>query len=114
MKVTNTHKRKIMKAAWTIIRKEAVCLSIALKRAWAWAKKNILAEKPKHFLVMGDQIKSTDKAYLIEVGDMYKVWIPKSLYVCQYESYHVVPAWFADKNLQHIVGLFGIYTTLNF
>jgi hypothetical protein len=41
MTITNTHRAAIMKAAWTIIRKDGRTLADALRRAWVWMKRKL-------------------------------------------------------------------------
>jgi hypothetical protein len=76
---------KVMKAAWKIFKKRYKVKSMknwskSLKRAWSWAKQNLIKKR-----VVGEILKETEKAILmscvVEEGAnryMMKVWFPKS------------------------------------
>ena len=39
--ITNTTRRAIMKAAWTIVRQDRLTIADAMRRAWAWMKRKL-------------------------------------------------------------------------
>src|SRR5690554_5090025 len=83
-------KSKVMKAAWTIFRKEGVrtmeAWSKALTRAWAWAKKTFPSQPQG---ISGFHVvRETDKAicvaaslvcYVTDQSTRSNVWVPKSI-----------------------------------
>jgi len=77
--INNTFKSKVMKAAWSSIRKGfASNLSQALASAWKWAKKTLVE---KVIVFQGCLERTTDKAQLwsVCVGMRHEEkWIPKS------------------------------------
>ena len=89
-----------MKAAWTIYKNEnADSWSESLKKAWAWAKKNLV----EGFYTIHSIKKETEKAVLAVVGKVFNhcledfqdvtMWVPKSLIVN-----NSIPEWFYKKN----------------
>ena len=105
-KVTNDIKSKVMKAAWTIFRKDTKkTWSEALKKAWAWAKKNLLAIRYEFCNIIGEALKYTEKAVRMDING-YAFWIPKSVIVEETSGGIIIKRWFADKNFNDNV--FGI------
>ena len=95
-KVTNETRAKVMKAAWTIFRKDSKkTWSESLKKAWAWAKKNLL--KPEVVVILGDALKFSAKAVLYSING-YQYWIPKSVIVEETAGGCILKSWFAEKN----------------
>lgn len=56
--------RKVMTAAWTIRRKELCNMSDALRKAWAWAKKQVASGAAKLWT-------RDDEYFRVYIGDAY-------------------------------------------
>jgi hypothetical protein len=106
-KVTNQIRSKVMKAAHTIARTRLNSIGWAecLKRAWAWAKENLLEDLTS--IVSGDFVRETEKAICIAItgssfgskfAKTYNKWIPKSVIVDQAGPNYFVKSWFVEKN----------------
>ena len=95
-------KSKVMKAAWTIFKKEGKrtmeAWSKALKRAWAWAKKtlaepaglsdyHVMRETAKAILV-----RATLVCYITDQSVASNQWIPKSVI-----QNGVIPQWLINR-----------------
>lgn len=82
---------KVMKCAWTIVRRDGLGLAKALRKAWAWAKKKLgsmRAQQPQEFKLQ--VVRTTAKAVLVTMtyytgrmnvaGDEYveevEEWLP--------------------------------------
>ena len=59
--ITNTTRRAIMKAAWTIVRQDSRSIADAMRRAWAWMKAKLArtvntspVAKPTHAIAKKD------------------------------------------------------------
>ena len=94
----NSFKSKVFKAAWKIVRESEATMSEALRKAWAWAKNNVV-----EFVEVGRVVRETEKAVLAVVKEKFchircevvevTGWVPKSLY-----NNGLVPSWFYNKN----------------
>ena len=95
---------KVMKAAWTIFRKEGQSFAAALKKAWGWSKKQNSNDGTAFYSFVAIE-KETDKAFNIRmrVINTYgatislNVWFPKSQ--VEVNAHNVIaPEWlFAAK-----------------
>lgn len=106
-KIDNTFRSKVMKAAHKIFAKSyknhtLANWSKALKRAWKWAKENLIKSDPR---ILGEVIRETAKAIQIE-ADVYchvrgsifkKIWLPKSQVKEILEDRVIVSAWIKSQ-----------------
>lgn len=96
---------KVFKAAWTIVRRDGASLSQALKKAWAWAKKNAgrltqpAFDPNGYYILLGFHVeKSTAKAYLLKHEDypLSARWAPRSVVVDTPDGW-AMKGWFAKR-----------------
>lgn len=111
---------KVMKAAWTIYRKGGKTFSQSLKKAWKWAKKN-LVEQPATTVQRSlpfSIIRESAKAYQFNAvaechGGLYQeidFWLPKSAIENVTGTGVVVKNWafrMIDEKVAHISGFVG-------
>lgn len=90
---------KVMKAAWTIRRKDGINMSQALVKAWAWAKRAANKVGGVYFQ-MCRVIAETEKAVKVAIlgnNGRYNGWMPKSAIVSLGHDDITVADWFVKK-----------------
>jgi hypothetical protein len=90
---------KVMKAAWTIRRKDGTTMSQALVKAWAWVKRAASSTSGTYFQ-MCRVIAETEKAIKVAIlgnAGRYNGWMPKSAIVSLGHDNITVADWFLKK-----------------
>ena len=108
------NKSNIFKAAWTMVRRYAITLAEALRKAWALAKS---PKQEKYVQIEATVVRATDKAICLNVmydtfkGRMFtNLWFPKTQ--INTENPTQVSTWILGQKNQEIkkTGVYGIVT----